>query len=92
MKLAAGMMLVCVLLQPVGAQADELGTSSLVKETVVQPIQPAVKKNKAVRGKKVQPKSGVDKADPKVQEKPGALSESPPESIEQSIQLKGVRG
>jgi hypothetical protein len=93
MKLAAGAMLLCTMLA-VGAQAVEQGTSSLIKELTVQPLQPVAKKNKAARSKRIKPKSkiGMDKDVPKVQEKTNAVTETPAESIEQSIQLKGVRG
>jgi hypothetical protein len=91
MKLALGVMLLCAML-PVSAQAAEQGSSSLIKELVDQPRQPVTKKNKAVHSKKVKPKSGESKDVPKVQEKPNAVMETPAESIEQSIQLKGVRG
>jgi hypothetical protein len=52
------------------------------------------KKTKVVRGKKVKPETKVDtvKIDQQAKIKQDGVTETPPGSIEQSIQLRGVRG
>ena len=88
-----------------GAQAavqDVATEFSLRTVRHTQASQPVAKKQKATRSKKhkaartnkVKSKSGVgiEAADPKPKDKPDAVSETPAETIEQSIRLKGVRG
>jgi hypothetical protein len=88
-----------------GAQAagqDATAEPSLNTVRHTQAALPAAKKQKAVRSKKnkvartrkVKSKSslGIEAADPKPKDKQDAVTQTPPETIEQSIQLKGVRG
>jgi hypothetical protein len=88
-----------------GAQAaaqDIANEPSLNTVRHTQAAQPVAKKQKAVRSKKskaaktgkVKSKSrvGIEAAEQKLKNKPNAVTETPVESIEQSVQIKGVRG
>lgn len=64
------------------------------KEAVTRVVPSADKSAKPGRGKKAKPKTMVpsSNADPKANVKQDAVTETPPGSIQQSIQLRGVRG
>lgn len=67
---------------------------SLNKESVTRTVPSTDKKSKSARGKKAKPRTNasLDNADPKANVKQDAVTETPPGSIQQSVQLKGVRG
>jgi hypothetical protein len=72
-----------------GAAAEPL----LNKGSVVHSAPQVTKKNKSLLTKKAKHsgKVGAAKVDPKVK-KQGSMTESPAESTDQSVQLRGVRG
>ncbi len=79
------------------AHAAEPGATaepSLSKGQVTHPASSAEKKTRAVRIKKSKPKARIDseKAKPQETVKQEVVTETPPEAIEQSVQLRGVRG
>jgi hypothetical protein len=79
------------------AHAAEPGSTAeplLGKERVSHSAPSAEKNTRAVRGKKAKPKIKIaaEKIDPQAKVKQDSVTETPPGSIEQSIQLRGVRG
>ena len=95
MKIAVGVMLLGAMLAG-GAYATESGASaapSLSKDSVVQSAPSATKKSKPFQSKQAKPagKAGK-KVDPKAKQKPDNLTETPAESTDQSVLIKGVRG
>jgi hypothetical protein len=88
-----------------GAQAtvqDVAAEPSLGSARHTRPAHPVAKKQKAVRGKKhkaarsgkvkSKPSVEVEPTEQKPKDKSGAVTANPPETIEQSVRLKGVRG
>ncbi|OIR08611.1 hypothetical protein GALL_94050 [mine drainage metagenome] len=76
------------------AEPNASAAPSLNKEPVASTVPSADKNAKAVRGKKSKARTNAssDNADPKAKVKQDAVTETPPGSIQQSVQLKGVRG
>jgi hypothetical protein len=76
------------------AEPNAAAEPSLSKEPITRTVPSADKNAKTVRGKKAKPKpkAGSGNADPKANVRQDAVTETPPGSIQQSIQLRGVRG
>jgi len=76
------------------AEPNSTAEPSLARDKVAHSTPAADKKARVVRSKKHKPKTrtGAVKADPQANVKQDAVTETPPGSIEQSIQLRGVRG
>jgi hypothetical protein len=84
------------------AAQDVAVEPSLTTARHIRPAHPVAKKQKAVRSKKHKAaRSGKVKSKPRVEAEPteqtpkdksDAVSTTQPEAIEQSVQLKGVRG
>jgi hypothetical protein len=76
------------------AEPNAPAEPSLNKGALARPVPSTDKSAKTVRGKKAKAKSNAssDNADPKANVKQDAVTETPPGSIQQSVQLKGVRG
>ncbi len=104
MKRAVKLAILGAMLQG-GVQAapqDVVVEPSLSAAHHTRSAQPVAKKQKAARSKKhkaarsgkvkSKPGLGVGAADPKPADKPDAVIQTLPEAVEQSIQLKGVRG
>jgi hypothetical protein len=96
MKIAVGVMLFGAMLAG-GAYATKSGASaapSLSKDLPVQSAPSATNKNKPMQSKKAKPagKAGAKKVNPKAKQKPDNLTETPAESTDQSVLIKGVRG
>jgi len=65
------------------------------KEQAVQTVPAAKSRTKTVQGRKSKPKvktASEDKVDPQSNARQNAVTEPTPGSIEQPVQLKGVRG
>jgi len=67
---------------------------SLSKDKSVQAAPSTTKKSKSMHGRKPKAsgKAGAAKADLKAKQKQDSVTETPPESADQSVQLRGVRG
>jgi hypothetical protein len=96
MKIAVGVMLLGAMLAG-GAYAAESAASaapSLSKDLPVQSAPSATKKYQPMQSKKAKPagKAGANKVDPKAKQKLDSLTETPAESTDQSVLIKGVRG
>ena len=67
---------------------------SLNKEPIARTVPPTAANAKSVRGKKAKARinTAPANADPKANVKQDAVTETPPGSIQQSVQLRGVRG
>lgn len=76
------------------AESSAIAEPSLSKERLSYSAPATEKKTQAVRGKQAKPKTrvGAVKVDPQAKVKQDGVTETPPGSIEQSIQLRGVRG
>jgi len=95
MKYAVRVAILGVMLQG-SVHAAEPGAPaapSLSKESVVQSAPSATKKSKPLQSKQAKPagKAGK-KVDPKAKQKPDNLTETPAESTDQSVLIRGVRG
>jgi hypothetical protein len=66
----------------------------LNKKPIAHSVPSAEKKARAVHGKKAKPKTrvGKEKVDAQATVKQDSVTETPSGSIQQSIQLRGVRG
>jgi hypothetical protein len=81
--------------EPLAAQSAPVVAPAEAQAAAVQPVAPSQKKSKAARRKK----SGVvakpvepPQTDPVVDAKPQDSAQPPTEQVDQSVQLKGVRG
>lgn len=76
------------------AEPNVPAAPSLNKGPVASGVPSTDKRSKLVRGKrsKARTNASSDNADPKANVKQDAVTETPPGSIQQSVQLKGVRG
>jgi hypothetical protein len=96
MKHKVGLVMLGVMLHGNAHAAEPNATadSSLNKESVTPTVPTTDKKSKSVRSKKAKPRTNAssDNADPKANAKQDAIIETPPGSIQQSVQLRGVRG
>lgn len=96
MKRAVGMAILGTLLLG-SAHAAESGVTAVPgngKDSVTQSAPSATKKSQLLQGKKAKPagkKAGVKKIDKK-EKKLNSLTETPGESTDQSVLIKGVRG
>jgi hypothetical protein len=91
MKLAVGVLLLGATLAG-SAHAVESGAPAaptLGKDPVTQAPLSATKKSQAVQGRKAKPSR---KAAPKAKKKLDSMTETPPDSADQSVRLRGVRG
>ena len=68
--------------------------AALSKHSIPHSSSAAKKKNKTKPAKKAERKAKLvaDKVDPQTKVKQDAVTETPPGSIEQSVELRGVRG
>ncbi len=96
MKIAVGLVLLGATLagSAHAAAGGAPAAPSLSKDISVQSAPSSTKKNKSVHGKKTKPsdKVGAMKVGQKATQKPDSMTETPSESSEQSVQLRGVRG
>lgn len=79
------------------AHATEPGTTgdpALITEPIAHSAQATEKKTGVAHVKKAKPrtKAGAEQVEPQTEVKQDAVTETPPGSIEQSVQLRGVRG
>ncbi len=76
------------------AEPNVPAAPSLNKGPVATAVPSTDKNARTVRGKKSRARTNAssDNADPKANVKQDAVTETPPGSIQQSVQLKGVRG
>lgn len=95
MKIAAVGMLLGAMLAG-SAQAAESGVPAapLLSNESVQAAPSPTKKSKSLQSRKAKSsgKAGATKAGPKAKQKQDSVTETPAESTDQSVQLKGVRG
>lgn len=76
------------------AEPVAAGSHSLGKEPVAHSVPSAAKKTRAEQGKRAKHKgkAGAKKVDSQAKVKQDVVTETPPGSIDQSIELRGVRG
>ena len=93
MKIVVVLMLLGVMLAGSAYAAGVPAETSLNKDLSVKSAPSATKKNKSVQGRKpkLSDKVGSIKADSKAK-KPDSMTETPRESADQSVQIRGVRG
>lgn len=74
------------------AQPSASAKPSLGKEPITHSVPAAEKKTRVARSKKTKTRIATEKVDPQAKAKQDNVTETPPGSIEQSVQLRGVRG
>ena len=91
MKIAVGVLLLGAMLAGSVHAVESGAPDSLLlgKDSVTQAPLSATKKSQVLQGRKAKPSR---KAAPKAKQKPDSMTETPPESADQSVRLRGVRG